>query len=168
MSDILGYEGLYQVDKYGHVWSLPKMNGPAFRQGRFLKARMINDYLSVCLRKDSVGKEKLIHRLVALNFIPNPLNKREVNHKNGIKTDNRIENLEWCTPSENCKHSYVIGLSFHEGIKGEKHPKAKLNQRQVIEIRGTRGLTQRAIAKKYGVALSTIHSILKRKNWKHI
>lgn len=70
-------------------------------------------YPSVCLVNESGNKTQTVHRLVAKAFIPNPLNKRTVNHINGKKGDNRAENLEWLTHGENNKHSYDIGLSDH-------------------------------------------------------
>ncbi len=68
-------------------------------------------YLQVSLWKNGTSKNFPVHRLVCLSFLDNTDNKRNVNHKNGIKTDNRVENLEWCTPSENNYHAVKIGLT---------------------------------------------------------
>lgn len=64
-------------------------------------------YMYVCIHKNTKKCIKSIHRLVAKTFIPNPENKPQVNHKNGIKTDNRVKNLEWCTSAENIQHAYI-------------------------------------------------------------
>jgi len=69
-------------------------------------------YKYVTLCKDEKPKKYLVHRLVAEHYIPNPENKPLINHKNGIKTDNRIENLEWCTSSENNRHAHQMGLNY--------------------------------------------------------
>jgi len=101
--DILDYEGIYQVSNYGNVKRVETQ--------MILKPRKhTGGYLTICLWK--YGKEKyyFIHRLVAQSFIENTYRKKEVNHKDGIKTNNTLTNLEWVTPSENQKHAVMIGL----------------------------------------------------------
>ena len=88
-----------------------------------------NGYLQVRISKDNRAHSKTVHRLVAKTFIPNPDNKPEVNHKNGIRTDNRVENLEWVTSSENLFHSYKV--------LGRKHRLGKDNKcsKIILQIR---------------------------------
>lgn len=101
------------------------------------------------------GKTHKIHRLVAQAFIPNPENKPFVNHINGIKDDNRVENLEWCTPRENTMHSYNIGLK-----------KPILFEKDIIEIRENKdSLTGAQLAVKYRCSKSMISMILTNKTW---
>ena len=112
-------------------------------------------------------KPYLVHRLIAEVFISNPKNKPEVNHKNGDKTDNNIENLEWVTRSENNKHAFLKGLNIP--YHGEKHPNTILNLLQVKNIFELRkdGLLQREIADIYNVSRSCICNILSGRNWKY-
>ena len=99
--DIKGYEGLYQVSNYGNIKSLKRniILSPA-KAGR--------GYYYVLLCKNGKPKLKYIHRLVAEHFVPNPNSYKEVNHKSGIKSNNDIFNLEWCTHKQNCEHKTRI------------------------------------------------------------
>lgn len=107
--DIKGYEGLYQVSNLGRVKSL---NYRRTGKEKILKPiKMKRQYIKVQLCKNRKPKQYMIHRLVAQAFIPNPDNKEQVNHINGNKADNRVENLEWCTNSENTQHAFENGLN---------------------------------------------------------
>ncbi len=124
--NVVGYEGLYQVSNLGRIKSLQR------KKPRIVKPDIIHTgYLRVMLYKDGKTKKHYTHVLVAKSFIPNPENKSDVNHINGIKTDNRVENLEWVTRSENIIHAFANGLSRI----GTKHGKAKFTADQVREIR---------------------------------
>lgn len=99
--DVVGYEGLYEVSNLGRIR----------RDGRIKKPYVDHGgYLTVWLSKHSEQKCLKIHRIVAMAFIPNHKNKATVNHINGVKTDNRVENLEWATHSENIIHANETGL----------------------------------------------------------
>jgi hypothetical protein len=131
---IKGYEGLYEVSNLGNVKSLEryvnnKHNTLSFHKELILKnVKDNNGYYIVGLHKNGMIKNG-IHRLVAESFIPNPGNKKTVNHKNGIKTDNRVENLEWATYSENTIHSYKNLLQLPNksalGKFGKYHNRSK-------------------------------------------
>lgn len=96
--DVLGYEGLYQISDRGRVKNA--------RSGRVLKPHLlVNGYIQTMLSRGGKRRQPLVHRLVAEAFLPTPAEEQnQINHKNGNKTDNRVENLEWCTAGENNRH----------------------------------------------------------------
>ncbi|KKN93606.1 hypothetical protein LCGC14_0194380 [marine sediment metagenome] len=120
MKDILGYEGLYSIDKRGNVFShrRRKVMSPRYRKG----------YVRATLTKNKIIRQISVQQLVAQAFIPNPENKPYVNHKNLIKDDNRVENLEWVTHLENVQH-------FLKNRKKRKNKGSKLTKHDVDEIR---------------------------------
>ena len=120
MQDIVHFEGLYAVTTDGAIWSYPKA-GSGGHSGKWLKPdTKPNGYQTVTLVKDGVKTRQLIHRIVAIAYLPNTENKPCVNHKNGVKTDNSTGNLEWCTWAENEQHSYdTLGKEAHKHAKGK-------------------------------------------------
>ena len=115
--DVVGYEGLYRVSNYGNILSVARYRTiDKTKVTYFVKERLLRcgynkkGYKMFGLTKDKKLNSYSVHRLVAIAFIPNPENKPQVNHINGIKTDNGLENLEWCTNMENMTHAIANGL----------------------------------------------------------
>lgn len=168
--DVIGYEGLYQVSNLGRVKSLPKKikngNGFSVRPEKYLKLEVTNrGYQRVMLYNNYKYERISVHRIVAINFINNPSIKETVNHKNGIKTDNRVDNLEWMTRSENMQHGFDIGI--HKPPYGIRNTTAITEDEiKVIAKEYSNGNTSiRKLAKKYGIKANTIYyNIIPNKN----
>ena len=113
-------------------------------------------YLSVNIRFKKIAYQERVHRLVAVSFLGNPKTKKhQINHKNGIKSDNRIENLEWVTSKENIRHSIILGL------KKTTYIFRKLNRSSIIKIKEliSKGEKDVEIAKKFSVSRQLINDI---------
>jgi hypothetical protein len=166
--DIKGYEGLYQISNLGNVRSYDRWfknhSKMQFLKGREIKTNLMGiGYLGFSLFKDSTQKKVKVHRLVAEHFVDNPDNKPNVNHKNGIKTDNRAENLEWCTQKENIQHAFDSGLNH----KGEKHGNALINEEQAKFIKYSNH-TIKELCGMFNLSRSAISFIRSGKRWSHI
>lgn len=123
-------------------------------------------YMVVTLYIDGSSEKYKVHRLVAEVFIDNPLGLLTVNHKDGNKLNNKVENLEWMSQAANTKHAWESDLM----VKGSQTPIAKLDEESVEEIMNCffEGLTNQQIAEVYNVARGTISKIRDRKTWRHV
>lgn len=163
---IPGY-GLYEASTFGRIKTF---NWKGCGREAIMKPAKDNGgyFRTMLKRDDGIIHTVKVHRIIASTFLSNELEKPCVNHINGIRDDNRIENLEWVTISENIKHSFKIGLSSN---KGSGCPTAKLTESQVLEIRAKfipRKCGRKELAKMYGVFPATIKGIILRKSWTHI
>lgn len=160
--DVAGYDGLYQISSIGRFRSFAKKK-TVTKYG--IKNK--DGYYVTSMMKKGIRHIVTIHRLVAIHFIPNPENKQCINHKNGIKTDNRVENLEWCTTQENTEHAKINNLI----LKGENNPKSIFTEEQVREIKRKykkNVYSQNMLARDYNCSRSAICHIVMGKTWKGI
>lgn len=159
--DVVDYEDLYEVGNYGRVKNKKrdKLLSPYIDRAGYIK---------VGLYKDGKKKNQYVHRLVAMAFIDNPEEKSDVNHIDGDKTNNHVENLEWNTRGENIRHAFEN--KFINIPKGEDSGNAKLTEDQVIAIKeiNESGISQSQIARVLGVSQPTISYIINGQNWKHV
>jgi len=132
------------------------------------QANNVKGYKSVCLTNKQT---KTVHRLVAKAFIPNPENKPQINHIDGDKENNNVENLEWCTQIENAYHKKINGLGKTWKAKiaatGQNNSQAKLKPKDVLEIRASTD-SSKHLSEVYNVSQHTINDIKARRSWKHI
>jgi len=136
------------------------------RPERVIRSHVTGRYRQVLLSADRVKWMPFVHRLVAAAFLPREIGRTDVNHRNGNKLDNRVENLEWVSKSENQIHAAACGLL----PTGERSRLAKLTALKVLSIRarhaGGEGFA--ALAAEFSVTPSCIFSIVKRKSWKQL
>lgn len=163
--EVGGFDGMYKVSNLGRVksYNLNKI-------GNILKPRTYSNYDSVVLTdKEGSFKKHMVHRLVAYAFIQNPDNLPQVNHLDGNKHNNLVENLEWCTQQQNAKHAYNV--LYPDKNKGEGNAFSILTNKIVLEIfEMTESGEYRhwEIAEKYGIDRSTVTDIARGKSWSHI
>lgn len=170
--DVEGYEGLYQVSDDGEVKSLSRVvdfgKSKAVRKERIMKQSIGRGYKKVSLSKCGVQTNFAVHRLVAQAFIDNPTSLPQVNHIDGVKTNNRVQNLEWCNAKHNTRHAHLIGLC--KPASGENQGHSKLTTLQVLDALEMRrqGMTFAEIAKKVGCIASNVEMIVAGKTWRSV
>lgn len=171
---VVGFENYYQVSNIGRVRSLDrtiigKNNSTYKRKGRILKFKTDRDgYYALGLHSDGRIKHTTVHRLVAQAYIPNPENKNTVNHEDGDKTNNNVNNLSWMTMCENNQHAYRTGLKNNTGVH---HPLSILSEKDVIMIRllyKTGIYSQRALSRIFKTSKSNISLIVLRQTWSRL
>jgi len=173
--DIPSYEGLYAISNKGKVKSYPKQQGVVWKQETLLVNAINKGYERVRLSKNGKIKNWQVHRLVALTFISNLDNKLCVNHINSIRNDNRVENLEWCTHSENSIHGVNFGNMKPPIISGEALNRGHLTEKDIIKIREKRknGFKTIELAKEFNVTQRNIQHIVStksnnKKGWRQV
>lgn len=178
---VVGWEGLYEVSNRGRVRSLDRLliftrvrlkivqQCRVVRKGRMLvcHGQQSSGYLAVNLSREHQMSRKVVHRLVMQAFVGPGAYGEQVNHINGDKCDNRLENLEWVTPAENTRHAFALGLRFTR--RGYK-VKYRVTPTQVKEIRclSAEGWSLRMLVDRFDAPMSTINRIVLRQTWKNV
>ncbi|HLT41887.1 MAG TPA: HNH endonuclease [Sphingobacteriaceae bacterium] len=156
---IAGYNGLYAINRNGDVFRKQK-NGKWKKLTPYKIAGY--DAVGLCINGKRIIKH--VHRLLAITYIPNPLNKGCVNHIDGNKLNNDLQNLEWATYSENSKHAFKHGLSRHHG---ENNGSSKITNDLAKEIFLLRNIyKQKDLCKMFGLTPTMVNNIVKRRFWK--
>lgn len=158
----------YEASNLGNIRSkdhfyIGKNNKEIFKKGRVLKSNLCKKgYLRTSITNNTKKHTTGVHRLVAFTFISNPENKPQVNHINGIKTDNKVENLEWCTNSENQIHAVKNKLVKHNYC--ENHHMSKLSNEQVKTARRMHefGWSNDILSKHYNISKTAMSKILRK------
>lgn len=170
--DIVGYEGSYQVSNLGRVRSLDRKDA----KGSKIKGKLLIIYQNRCgymqaaLYKNAKPKLIYVHRLVATAFIPNLNNYRVINHKDEDKTNNRVDNLEWCDYKYNNNYGKMTHEFRSKLVAGEKHHNARLKEEDVIELRSLykSGCSIANLSKLFGICRQHAWAIASGKTWSHL
>jgi len=157
------YEERYEINRYGDVRSTQGLYSGKFISHKKNKA----GYIYVKLYKGKSEKSFLLHRLVAVAFLPNPENKPVINHIDNNKENNDLDNLQWCTQAENV--DWTVRQGRNRGPSSEKCHLSKLKPSDILEIRELgESKSTKEIAKIFGVSVGNIRHIIERKTWKSI
>lgn len=168
---VKGEELRYEVSDLGRIRSFKRVVRAGW-SSRIIQPRILKPvnngkgYLTVVL---SNKKQRYIHRIVAETFLKKHSKNTQVNHKDGIKNNNKLSNLEWVSNSENLKHSYKIGTHTPMNQKGENNPRARLNKIEVLKIKRLRmrNVSVKKIAKIYNVTIYHVYNITNGHSWKN-
>jgi hypothetical protein len=167
---IPGFEGLYSVSRSGEVRrDIPTRGfGGRARAGRVMSQKLCaNGYRSVSLYPEQGKQQQIhVHRLVASAFLGVPPRGLVVNHKDGDKANNHLENLEYVTPSQNIRHAYKAGLA--RGLKGEANPMAVINDdtvRAILLLNDHHGWSIAALTRAFRLDTSRITRIIRGEIW---
>lgn len=163
------YADFYMVSNKGRIKSKNHriLNGYGASERVLTLFANPRGYIGLRLCLNGKTRAFVVHRLVATSFISNPENKPHINHKDGVKSNNNVENIEWCTRKENMVHARDMGLLGDHS--GENSGRNKLTNEQVLSMRAEYiKFKHQFLNKKYGVSNSQIAAIVSRKTWKHI
>jgi len=175
--DIPDFEGIYQVSNFGRVKSLERLTknkqGTCLRKEKLLTLNISNKgYAKVKLynTNKNIKKTIFVHKLVGVCFLDNLNQYKEINHIDGDKLNNKMDNLEWCSRSHNVKETYRLNLKKEETYKGEGNATSKLKEQDVLLIRKLhkQGMSNKELAIKFNVVSGTIGFIVNNQTWKHI
>ena len=166
----LDFEGYYEVSSEGRVKRVAYSDNSQI--GAIMAPRRkASGYINLRLSMNGTVSEVPAHRMVAMAFLDRIPGKNDVNHKNGVRDDNRVENLEWCNPSENALHKFrVLGhVSKGRGLPGSGQTQAKLTETDIPQIIDLyrQGMRQQDIAAQFHVSKTLIGNIVRGENWKH-
>lgn len=162
--DVVGYEGLYQVSDMGHI---KKPTATSFKAATLRKD---DGYYVVTLYKNNKGSTKYIHRIVLEAFVGPCPEGMECRHLNGEQKHNMLSNLTWGTYCENAQDTVKHGNHFQPDCRGSKHGESKLTEDDIPKIMNflSKRITQKEIAKQFGVSQVLISRIKLRKSWRHV
>lgn len=153
----------YQISSTGSVKSLKR------NKEKILNLQKgTHGYLHVNLCKEGKLKTFKVHKLVGTAFLSNPFNLPQINHLDGVKTNNNIWNLEWVNNSDNSKHAFRLNLRSNQG---EKHPRSKLKEKDIIQIKSlykNKKHTQKNLAELFNVSPQLIYYITSNRSWKSL
>lgn len=173
----------YLISNYGNIISKArrvKNTDVSYRETKehlVLQKTKKNGYKEVCLTMSTMNRKMFyVHRLVVSNFIGEIPTKHTVNHKNGERNDNRLENLEIMTYSENARHSFDVLKRKKTDVKGEKHPRASVTELQVSKIKKRLEILKQEkaigfiniLCKEFNIKKSTMGGIVSGKNWSYV
>ncbi len=161
------YEHLYEASTHGRIRRASAAH--YFPKGYVLKQTKTKaGYLSLCLVNKGKVRSFRVNRVIAAAFLGPAPEYAHVNHRNGVKTDNRLANLEYVTPSQNQQHAYDMGRLTSAFKPGSQHPNAKLDEDKVRTIRQSSAIPASVLARQFGVSVATVRNVRRGANWSHV